>query len=196
MIAEQFWLLSPCKHLVIWCHHVVVFCSCFGTVMVQKVQFFENGFIFEFQNWGTFQKRICSFRALCYFFYEHSGFQKPDPSLFPSAAPFPFEPLSMFRGTCLSFSQNCLLHSNVIAHVPFLSLSGWAEEDHDHDLLRYPCDHLGFHHWGHICLKKVSCHWGGGSGLLSLNTLVFWGLHCLLPGALICLWWGAGIGKE
>ncbi|XP_072601815.1 syntaxin-3 isoform X2 [Vulpes vulpes] len=30
------------------------------------------------------------------------------------------------------------------------------EEDHDHDLLHYPCDHLSFYHWGHICLKKSS----------------------------------------
>lgn len=77
-----------------------------------------------------------------------------------------------------------------VSHVLFLPLSGRAEEDHDYDLLCYPCDHLSFYHWGHICLKKVSHLWGR-SGPLSLTC------NCCLPRELSLgplSWVALGIG--
>lgn len=41
MIANQFCLLSPCKHLVIWCHHVVVSVQVLGLWWFRKFNFLK-----------------------------------------------------------------------------------------------------------------------------------------------------------
>lgn len=79
--------------------------------------------------------------------------------------PFPSHPLPRPDPSPSAFLCNPLC-SDVISHVLFLSSSGRTEEDHDHDLLCYPCDHLSFYYWGHICLKrtkKVSHLWGAAA---------------------------------
>lgn len=107
-------------------------------------------------------------------------------SFFLLVLPFPSYPLPH---PCAPRLPSCGIQLSHVSHVFFLSLSGWAEEDHDHDLLCYPCDHLSFYHWGHICLKKVS-HLQGGAGLLShtgtscvLRAFIVW---CPTLGGIRC----------